>query len=138
MLHASAKSNGTLRLTEIGVLYWRHVGELFGWSSKTDYRPCPLHKTYQLVRNVLAACVDDHGKLHTDRGHALVIYDQRNPAMARDGACDRQWQAAYEALQARSTLRRLSWQAFIAQWPGDPVLNWLKEELAAKYGLHPS
>jgi hypothetical protein len=125
-------------LTEIKVRYWQYVGELFGWSSEIDHRPCPLNNTYQLARNVLAACVDDHGNLHTGRGHALVIYDQRNPAMAKDGTCDRSWRKAYEALQAPCVLRRLSWQGLIAQWPSDPILNWLKEKLSEKYGLLPS
>ena len=125
-------------LTEIKVRYWRYVGEVFGWSSEIDHRPCPLRETYQLARNVLAACVDDHGNLRTDRGHALVIYDQRNPAMAEDGSCDRSWHRAYEALRARNVLRRLSWQGLIAQWPSDPILNWLKEKLGEKYGLLPS
>jgi hypothetical protein len=122
-------------LTQIGVRYWRHLEELFGWSSKTDHQYCPLNKTYQLVRNVLAACVGDDDKLHIDRGHALVIYDQRNPTMAKDGPCDRAWRSAYEALRTPGTLRRLSWLAFIAQWPSDAVLDWLKDQLAAKYGL---
>jgi hypothetical protein len=125
-------------LTEIKVRYWQFMDELFGWSSETDHRPCPLDRTYQLARNILAVCVDQDGELHIDRGHALIIYDQRNPAMAKDGACDRSWRAACESLQARSTLRRLSWQAFIAQWPSDAILNWLKQELCEKYGLCPS
>src|ERR1019366_10734725 len=45
--------------------------------------------------------------------------------------------AASEALRVPGLLRRLSWQAFIYQWPNDPVLGWLKQELAAKYGLVP-
>jgi hypothetical protein len=39
---------------------------------------------------------------------------------------------AYEALRTPGTLRRLSWQAFIAQWPSDAVLDWLKDQLVAK------
>jgi hypothetical protein len=40
-------------------------------------------------------------------------------------------------LKVPDVLRRLSWQAFIAQWPKDEVLDWVKEELGAKYGLRP-
>lgn len=125
-------------LTAIGARYWQYVEEIFGWSSEIDHRQCPLDASYQLARNVLAACVGHDGKLHIDRAHALIIYDERNPAMAADGAGDRAWRAAHEAMRAPGTLRRLSWQAFIAQWPSDAILNWLKEELAGKYGLLPS
>ena len=125
-------------LSEIKVRYWKYAGDLFGWSPEIDHPLCPLNKTYQLVRNILAACVDEHCKLHADRGHALIIYDQRNPAMAARGICDVAWRKTYEALQARSTLRRLSWQGFIAQWPNDPVLGWLKKMVGEKYGIYPS
>jgi len=130
-------------LTEIGVGYWRYIPELFGWPSDIDHRPCPFGFTYQLVRNVLAACIDEEGKIRTDLGHVLIIYDERNPAIgkagtkAEDDTCDRQWRTAYYALRERSILRRLSWQSLIAQWPSDPILDWLKEKLDDKYGLLP-
>jgi hypothetical protein len=125
-------------LSEINIRYWEYVGEVFGWSSKIDHRWCPLNETFQLARNVLAVCVENHGKLNFDRGHTLIIYDQRNPAMADGGDCDRAWRTVYEALRCRSKLRRLSWQEFLGQWPSDPVLDWLKEKLGQKYGLLPS
>jgi hypothetical protein len=124
-------------LTALGARYWDYTEELFGWSSETDHRPCPLASTYQLARNVLAVCVDEAGALDLKRGHALIVYDARNPSMALGGEGDRQWHAASEALRVPGVLRRLSWQAFIFQWPNDPVLGWLKQELAAKYGLCP-
>jgi hypothetical protein len=122
-------------LTTIGVRYWEYTPELFGWPSDTDHRKCPLASTYQLVRNVLAACVDETGALDTKRGHALIIYDARNPTMLPDGKGDCQWHSVLSALTKPNLLRRLSWQNFISQWPSDPVLDWLKEELDAKYGL---
>ena len=82
-------------------------------------------------------CVDEAGALDLKRGHALIIYDARNPSMVAGGEGDRQWRAASDALIVPGLLRRLSWQAFISQWPNDPVLGWLKQELAAKYGLRP-
>jgi hypothetical protein len=125
-------------LTESGIEYWKYTNELIAWSSEIDHPLCPLNKTYQLVRNILAACVDDNRELRTDRGHALVIYDQRNPAMAVDGRGENAWRKVYDSVRDRRILRRLSWQCFIAQWPNDPKLNWLKEELGAKYGLLPA
>ena len=48
---------------------------------------CPLQGTYQLARNVLAACVQPDGTVDANSGHALVIYDDRNPAAhASDGS----------------------------------------------------
>lgn len=125
-------------LTEIGIQYWSHAEELFGWSSEIDYPQCPMNKTYQLVRNILAARVGDDKKLRPGPSHALIIYDQRNPAMAIGGAGECAWRNTYGALRDRSILRRLSWQHFIAQWPNDVILNWLQEELGAKYGLRSS
>ena len=125
-------------LTEIGVRYWDYAAELFGWTTDTDHRPCPLASSYQLARNILAACVGEGGALSIDRGHALIIYDRRNPTMAMGGEGDRQWCTALAALKAPGLLRRLSWQAFIAQWPSDIVLDWMKDELGAKYGFRAS
>ena len=122
-------------LSEIKVQYWKHLEELFTWRQDIDHRPCPLNKTYQLVRNILAACVNHDGKLDVDSGHALVVYDQRNPTMMSGGICDSQWRTTYQALQARGTLRRISWQSFIRQWPKDEILDSMKTELRAKYGL---
>jgi hypothetical protein len=75
------------------------------------------------------------GPLDPQRGHALIIYDARNPSMLSGGEGDSQWREASDALRVPGLLRRLSWQAFISQWPKDPVLGWLKQELFAKYGL---
>jgi hypothetical protein len=111
------------------------MNPLFGWSPELEHRPCPLASTYQLARNVLAACVDDGGEIQPDRGHALIIYDRRNPSFAPDGDGDLQWRAAKSSLRATDALRRLSWQAFVAQWPRHAALDWLKAELAAKYGI---
>lgn len=122
-------------LTEIKVRYWDHMGELFGWASDIDHRPCPLASTYQLARNAMAACVDDDGNLAVDRGHALIVYDQRNPTMASWGTSHGQWQKATSASRVPGVLRRISWQAFMAQLPKDAWLDWLREELDAKYGL---
>jgi hypothetical protein len=106
-------------LTALGVRYWDYTEQLFGWSSEADHRPCPLASTYQLARNVLAVCVDEAGALDLKRGHALIIYDARNPSLVSGGEGDRQWRAASNALRVPGLLRRMSWQAFISQWPND-------------------
>lgn len=122
-------------LSEIGVRYWRHLEALFGWDANMDHHPCPLASTYQLVRNVLAACVDSSGTLEPTAGHALIIYDDQNPAMHTGGEGDRQWTTAQEALRVPGILRRVSWRNFMVQWPSHPVLDWLRAEANAKYGF---
>lgn len=124
-------------LTEIGVRYWHYIPGLFGWSTDIDHRPCPLASTYQLARSALAACVGADGAFDAGRGHALILYDARNPTMERGGEGDSQWQSANAALRAAGVLRRLSWQAFLSQFPPDTVLDWLKGELGAKFGIVP-
>lgn len=124
-------------LTHIGIRYWDYMAEIFGWSPDEDHRPCPLSSTYQLARNILAACVCEDGTLDANGGHALVLYDNRNPCMQAGGKADIQWQAATGALRTEQLLTRLSWQSFVSQWPKDAVLDWLKVELDAKYGIRP-
>ena len=125
-------------LTEIGVRYWEYLPELFDWSADRNMDPCPLQGTYQLARNVLAACVQPDGTVDAHRGHALVIYDDRNPAFLPGGEAAQQWEAATGALVRRSRLRRCSWQRLVAQLATDPDLAWLVNGLAAKYGIEPS
>ncbi len=81
-------------LTEIGVRYWQYLPELFDWSADRNMKTCPLDGTYQLARNVLAACVRPDGTVDADGGHALVIYDDRNPAFLPGGEAAQQWEAA--------------------------------------------
>lgn len=122
-------------LTEIGIRYWMYTDQLFGWSPSVEHRPCPLSGTYQLVRNILAACVQDDGALDAERGHALILYDERNPTMKDGGVGDGQWHAAKTALNDSGVLRRLSWQKLLAQAPSRPAINALKSGLRAKYGF---
>ena len=72
-------------LTEIGVLYWKYVPDLFEWQNDIDLSPCPLHNNYQLVRNILAACVRPDGTVSPESGHVVVIYDERNPSFQAGG-----------------------------------------------------
>ena len=83
-------------LTESGVRYWQYLPELFDWPADRNMKPCPLDGTYQLARNILAACVRPDGTVDANGGHALVIYDDRNPAFLPGGEAARQWEAATE------------------------------------------
>jgi restriction endonuclease-like protein len=121
-------------LTEIGVRYWEYVPELFRWPGDSDLKPCPLRGTYQLGRNVLAACVGPDGSVDVD-SHALVIYDERNPSFRSGGESDKQWEAATGALLRPESLRRCSWQTLATHLADDPELRWLTDGLFVKYGI---
>jgi hypothetical protein len=122
-------------LTAKGVLYWRYVPQLFSWDSSEDIHPCPLNHAYQLVRNILAACVRSDGTVAPDKGHAVLLYDSRNPAFASGGAGNEAFRKTKEALLDPTLLRRCSWQRLIAHLRSQNVLLWLTDALEEKYGF---
>jgi len=101
-------------LTAIGVQYWDHLPQLFDWPADHDHEPCPFGYTYQLARNALAAVVKSDGTIDTARGHALIVYDARNPAFQAGGIADKQWEAALAACLVTGLMRRLSWQRLLS------------------------
>lgn len=125
-------------LTAIGVKYWDHLPKLFAWPADYDHEPCPLRAAYQLARNALAAVVTADGNVDLDRGHALILYDARNPAFQPGGAADRQLQDAINACLVPGLLRCLSWQRLITSIATAPDLTWLLDALRDKYALVPS
>lgn len=122
-------------LSEIGVRYWEYVPRLFLWSGSQDHAACPVSATYQLVRNVLAACVAADGTLDVQSGHALVVFDERNPAFLAGGAAHSAWRAAIGALRHPHLLRRVSWQKLASHLDHNSDLAWLAAGLRDKYGL---
>ena len=121
-------------LTEIGVQYWQHAPAVFNWNPDIDHSPCPLAWTYQLVRNVLAATVRKD-RVETASGHALIIYDERNPAFWPGGDARSAYDAVCKALRHPCLLRTVSWQRVIDQLSAAGDLRWLVDGLEAKYGL---
>jgi hypothetical protein len=121
-------------LTEIGVQYWQHAPAVFNWNPDIDHSPCPLAWTYQLVRNVLAATVRKD-RIETASGHALIIYDERNPAFWPGGDARSAYDAVCKALRHPGLLRTVSWQRVIDQLSAVGDLRWLVDGLEAKYGL---
>jgi hypothetical protein len=121
-------------LTEIGVQYWQYAPAVFNWNPGTDHSPCPLAWIYQLVRNVLAATVRQD-RVETASGHALIIYDERNPAFWPGGDARSAYDAACKALRHPGLLRTVSWQRVIDQLSAAGDLRWLVDGLEAKYGL---
>jgi hypothetical protein len=121
-------------LTERGIAYWRYIPKLLTWPADADMQPCPLRATYQLVRNILAACVRPNGDLDP-AGHAVLLYDARNPGFAKGGKGYLAWQAVRSALKNPVLLRCCTWQELVACLRRDVELNWLTEALRSKYGL---
>lgn len=122
-------------LTEIGVLYWKYVPELFEWPNEIDLIPCPLDKNYQLVRNILAVCVRPDGKVWPKNGHVVLIYDERNPAFQAGGNGFIAFTETQQALKYAGLLKKCSWQRIVRHLKQKAILPWLIEQLELKYGL---
>jgi hypothetical protein len=69
------------------------------------------------------------------KGHAVLIYDERNPAFVSEGAGHAAYEQTREALREKSALRRCSWQHILKHLRGAGVLKWLTDDLSAKYGM---
>jgi hypothetical protein len=122
-------------LTEVGVLYWKYIPSLFKWKNDSDLILCPLNKNYQLVRNVLAAGVKPDGTVSLNNGHAVLIYDERNPAFQNNGDGLIAYMEVQKALQEPTMLRKCSWQHIVQHLREKNILSWLTENLSLKYGL---
>ena len=122
-------------LTEIGVLYWRYVPSLFKWENNNDINPCPLHRNYQLIRNILAAGVKSDGTVSVNNGHVVLIYDERNPASKNNGHVHHAYMEVQKALKEPTMLRKCSWQRIVQHIREKDILSWLTGNLALKYGL---
>ena len=125
-------------LTEIGIRYWNHLPHLFDWPADRDHEPCPFGEVYQLARNALAAALTSRGELDPASGHALVIYDARNPEFRHEGKAGKQWDLADKACRVPGLVRRLSWQSLITAIYRAPELAYLVDGLGKKYGLKPN
>ena len=122
-------------LSNKGIKYWRYIPRLFKWSADIDYEPCPLYETYQLVRNILAACIRQDGKLDPENGNAVLLYDARNPAFQARGKGWVAWQNVRSALKDPSRLQSCTWQQVVNAMRFEHNLSWLTDALSQKYGL---
>ncbi|MDE2811314.1 MAG: hypothetical protein OXN90_23090 [Gemmatimonadota bacterium] len=122
-------------LTEIKIRYWDYLPCLFGWPSDQDHAPCPFGKVYQVARNALAAALTPHGELDPTGGHALIIYDARNPEFQDGGKATKQWNKAVSACRVQGLLRRLSWQRLMTAFACVPELKYLVNGVKDKYGI---
>ena len=134
---AGRKPGQRCALTEKGIRYWEHIPHLFHWSADRDYDPCPICAPYQLVRNVLAAAVDEDTRRVNSQWDAILLCDARNPATAPGGRIHNQYRDVRAALGRPSALRRATWQALagaLRERGGyDDLLTWLDD----KYGIVP-
>lgn len=121
-------------LTKNDVLCWDFVPEVFRWRVDVDWVPCPLHKNYQLVRNLLAVAVCD-GSVSLGNGHVVLVYDERNPAFRPGGKGYQAFEETREALRDPRMLRKCSWQKIVRALRENDELPWLTKQLEAKYGL---
>ncbi|MHB1455399.1 MAG: PGN_0703 family putative restriction endonuclease [Armatimonadota bacterium] len=134
------KGDERCSLTAKGIEYWKHIPDLFTLDSAADYDTCPLRETYQLVRNILAACVQSKSGPTPDmvNGHAVLLYDDRNPEF--HDCCGKgmnAWQNTKDALKPefKHLLQKCTWQELVAELRTDPELKWLTDELNEKYGF---
>ena len=122
-------------LTEIGVLYWRYIPEVFKLNSDVNHNVCPIKKNYQLVRNILAVCGRTNGKVDQEMGHAIVIYDARNPKFQQNGEAYSVFEDTRKLLRNPKKLRKCSWQKLIDHIRQKGAMEWLTEQLFIKYGI---
>jgi len=122
-------------LTERDIKYWHYMPDLFSWTGDTDYNPCPLRMNYQLVRNILAACIRPDGTLRPEKGHVVLIYDERNPSFIDGGDGYKAFIDTKKALHDKGLLKRCSWQDIANYLRKKDKLNWLTAQLHLKYGI---
>jgi len=82
-----------------------------------------------------AACVQQDGKLDYKNGHAVLLYDERNPTFQPGGDGLVAWQNVRDALKYPSLLKKCTWQQVIASIRCEPALKWLTDSLREKYGF---
>lgn len=121
-------------LTKRKIKYWKYIPELFIWSDGIDLKPCPIHYTYQLVRNILAVSV--RGDIVDDqKGHVVLLYDDRNPAFQQNGKGWDAWQIVKKSLKNPALLQRCTWQQIVLNMSKDKDLSGLVNLLQQKYGF---
>lgn len=122
-------------LTEIGIRYWEYIPQIFHWDGNHEMSPCPLHATYQLVLNVLAACVDEQGQISIDNGMAVLLVDARNPTFQPGGRGRIAYDQVKAALRRPNSLQLCTWQEVLKSMRSSNDLTGLTDQIAKKYDL---
>lgn len=79
--------------------------------------------------------MNEDGSVSDKNSHALLIYDERNPAFMKGGNGFKSYAEMRAALKRPKMLRKCSWQKITDCIRSNKVLPWLTEQLSAKYGL---
>lgn len=114
--------------------YWKYVPQLFDWQAGSDIAECPMKCGYQLVRNIMAVTVDEDEIARPELGHAVIVYDARNPNYLPGGNADNQYREVAASCLRPGLLRRVSWQAIVEAIAPGSELAWLADGLRANMG----
>ena len=127
--------NERCSLSEKKIKYWEYVPKVLRCRNDVDLDPCPLKENYQLVRNIIVACLLPNGEFSLDNGRVIVLYDERNPSFHEGGKCYISFEETQKSLLLPSLTKKCSWQTIINHLRERDILPWLTEQLKEKYGL---
>ena len=113
-------------LTQIGVRYWHLVPRLFRIDAGIDHSICPLRRSYQLVRNLLATCVSPSGEILAN-ARVVLLHDERSPAFRTGGDGWRAYQQVRSMLIEPRMLQRTSWQRLAQFLRSEERTIWLAD-----------
>ncbi|RJX22782.1 MAG: hypothetical protein C4575_00615 [Desulforudis sp.] len=121
-----------------GARYWEFLPEI----SNTPFpffcpERCPLYKSYQLARNVMAAVVDPVAERVDSQGTALLLYDARNPCFKAAQGTPDILRSTQELLRDPSLLCSASWQSLAGLLGSTGRYEELLIFLKDKYGIMP-
>lgn len=116
-------------------LYWDYIPLFFDWEKDGEISHCPLDQNYQLVRTILSAAMRQEDSSSYPNGHAVLIYDNRNPESLPGGKMYKAYTETKQALFDPRMLRKISWQRIVNRMRGEKSLSWLTTQLYEKYGL---
>lgn len=122
-------------LAEPKTNYWHHIPHLFNWPANVDYEKCPFRFTYQLVRNILAACGAENPSTSLPTNRAVLLYDERNPEFQPGGKGMNVWKQVKSALKHPVLLQKCTWQQVMEELRPNRELDWLVRVLSQKYGF---
>lgn len=122
-------------LTAAGIRYWEYLPQLMTWDCARDWTVCPLSRTYQIMRNMIAAVGKRDGSVDLASGAMVLLVDARNPAFQTEGLGRTAIDSVRAALRVPELLQLVTWQAVTAALRNDKVLAPLAESLEQKYGF---
>lgn len=119
-----------------GAAYWRYWPEISDLPLPTDCTDdCPMHRTYQVARNVICAGINQKTGKFDGRGTALLLYDERNPSFQVNGDGLRSYETLKKALKDTSLLRSATWQSLAGLLEISGGFKDLVGFLEEKYGI---